>query len=152
AVPVIFDPRVSRSLLGHFAGAISGVAVARGTSFLKDRIGSKVFADGVTIVDDPHRKRGLASKPFDGEGVANRRMALAENGVLKSWLLDSSSARQLGLRSAGHASRGTSGPPGPSASNLYMEPGPLSPDELIADVKSGFYVTELIGFGVNGVT
>jgi PmbA protein len=151
-VPVVFDPRVSRSLLGHFAGAISGAAVARGTSFLKDRLGRKVFADGIEIVDDPHRKRGLASKPFDGEGVANRRMALVENGELQTWLLDTSSARQLGLRSAGHASRGTSGPPGPSTSNLYMAAGRLSPDALIADVKSGFYVTELIGMGVNGVT
>lgn len=152
AAPVVFDPRVSRSLLGHFAAAISGTAVARGTSFLKDRMGTKIFADGVRIVDDPHRKRGLASKPFDGEGVANRRMALVEDGVLQSWLLDTSSARQLGLKSTGHASRGTSGPPGPSGTNLYMEPGRLSPDELIADIKSGFYVTELIGFGVNGVT
>ena len=150
--PVVFDPRVSRSLLGHFAGAISGAAVARGTSFLKDRMGTKIFAAGVRIVDDPHRKRGLASKPFDGEGVANRRMALVEDGVLKTWLLDSSAARQLGLKSAGHASRGTSGPPGPSTTNLYLEAGRLSPDELMADIDSGFYVTELIGFGVNGVT
>jgi PmbA protein len=151
-VPVVFDPRVSRSLLGHFAGAISGVAVARGTSFLKDRLGAQVFAEGVEIVDDPHRRRGLASKPFDGEGVANRRMALVEGGVLQTWLLDTSSARQLGLRSAGHASRGTSGPPGPSTSNLYMAAGPLAPEALIGELKAGFYVTELIGFGVNAVT
>jgi PmbA protein len=152
AVPVVFDPRVSRSLLGHFAGAISGAAVARGTSFLKDRLGSRVFAEGVRIVDDPHRRRGLASKPFDGEGVANRRTTLVEDGVLQTWLLDTSSARQLGLKSTGHASRGTSGPPGPSTTNLYLEPGRLSPDELMADIEAGFYVTELIGFGVNGVT
>jgi len=152
AAPVVFDPRVSRSLLGHFAGAISGAAVARGTSFLKDRMGTKVFADGLCIVDDPHRRRGLASKPFDGEGVANRRTPLVEDGVLKTWLLDTSAARQLGLKSTGHASRGTSGPPGPSTTNLYLEAGRLSPDELMADIESGFYVTELIGFGVNGVT
>ena len=151
-VPVVFDPRVSRSLIGHFAGAISGAAVARGTSFLKNKLGQPVFAKGVSIVDDPHRMRGLASKPFDGEGVANRRMALLEDGVLQTWLLDSSSARQLGLRSAGHAARGTSGPPGPSTSNLYMAAGAPSPDALIADIASGFYVTELIGMGVNPVT
>jgi PmbA protein len=152
SAPVVFDPRVSRSLLGHLAGAISGAAVARGTSFLKDRMGTRVFAEGVRIVDDPHRRRGLASKPFDGEGVANRRTTLVENGVLQTWLLDTSSARQLGLRSTGHASRGASGPPGPSTTNLYLEPGRLSPDELMADIEAGLYVTELIGFGVNGVT
>lgn len=151
-VPVVFDPRVSRSLLGHFAGAISGAAVARGTSFLKDRMGEKVFAEGLRIVDDPHRRRGLASKPFDGEGVANRKTVLIEDGRLETWLLDSSSARQLGLTSTGHASRGTAGPPSPSTSNLYLEPGSRSPDELIGEIDAGLYVTELIGFGVNGVT
>ncbi|MBS0472448.1 MAG: TldD/PmbA family protein [Proteobacteria bacterium] len=152
AAPIVYDPRVSSSLVGHFVSAISGTSIARGVSFLKDRMGQQVFAEDVTIVDDPHRRRGLRSKPFDGEGVANRRWALAEKGVLKTWLLDCASAKQLGLETTGHAARGTGGPPAPSPTNLYMEPGALAPKALIADIKSGFYVTELIGMGVNGVT
>ena len=151
-VPVVYDPRVSRSLIGHFAGAISGTSVARGTSFLKDRMNQVVFADGIRIVDDPHRRRGLSSKPFDGEGVQNRRTVVVEDGRLQTWFLDSSAARQLGLATTGHAARGTSGPPGPSSTNLYMEAGSASPDDLIKGIGNGFYVTELIGFGVNGVT
>jgi len=151
-VPVVYDPRVSRSLLGHFAGAISGQAVARGTSFLKDSMGEAVFADGIAVIDDPHRPRGLASKPFDGEGVRNGKWTLVDDGRLQTWLLDSSAARQLGLETTGHAARGTSGPPSPSTSNLYMQPGGLTPEALIGAIDDGFYVTELIGFGVNGVT
>ena len=150
--PVVYDPRVSASLIGSFAGAISGASIARGVSFLKDRMGQAVFAPSVNIIDDPHRVRGLRSKPFDGEGVANRKMALIENGVLQCWLLDTASAKQLGLTTNGHAARGTGGPPSPSATNLYMAPGKLNRDELIADIKDGFYVTETMGFGVNGVT
>jgi PmbA protein len=152
AVPVFYDPRVSNSLVGHFAGGISGAAIARGVSFLKDRMGEDVFAAGVTIIDDPHRKRGHRSKPFDGEGVANRRTVLIDKGRLTTWLLDSASARQLGLQTTGHASRGTGGPPSPSSTNLYMAAGNLSPEELMEDVREGFYVTELIGMGVNNVT
>ena len=150
--PVVFDPRVSRGLLGHFAGAISGQAVARGTSFLKDALDTQVFAEGIRIVDDPRRPGGLASKPFDGEGVANGERVLIDAGRLTGWLPDSSSARQLGLETTGNASRGTSGPPSPSASNLYMAAGDPAPEDLMRDIESGFYVTELIGFGVNGVT
>ena len=149
---VIFDPRVSSSLVGHFVGAISGNAIARGVSFLKDRMGQAVFAPGISIIDDPHRKRGLRSKPFDGEGVRNRRQVLIDQGVLTTWLMDSASARQLGLTTTGHASRGTGGPPGPSPTNLYMAAGTQTPAELMADLRDGFYVTELIGQGVNGVT
>lgn len=152
SVPVVYDPRVASGLLSHFAGAISGAAIARGVSFLKDRMGQAVFAPGVTIIDDPHRRRGLRSKPFDGEGVKNGRMALVDAGVLRSWILDCPSARQLGLASTGHAARGTGGPPSPSTTNFYMEPGPLSPDVLIADIAEGFYITELMGMGVNAVT
>ena len=152
SVPVIFDTRESAGLLGHFAGAISGAAIARGVSFLKDRMGQPVFGPGITVMDDPHRLRGQRSKPFDGEGVANARRALIDKGRLTTWLLDCASARQLGLETTGHAARGTGGPPHPSASNLYMEPGALSPEELIADIRQGFYVTELMGMGVNGVT
>jgi len=152
AVPVVFHAEEAAGLLGHFAGAISGASIARGVSFLKDRMGEAVFAPGVSIIDDPHRLRGLRSKPFDGEGVANKRRALIDQGRLTTWLLDCASARQLGLTSTGHAARGTGGPPTPSATNLYMEPGKLSHAELIADIKQGFYVTELMGMGVNGVT
>ena len=151
-LPIIFDPRISGGLVGHFVGAINGASIARGTSFLKDKMGSQVFAKGIRIVDDPHRPRGLRSKPFDGEGVANQRRALIEDGVLTTWLLDCRSARQLGLATTGHASRGTSGPPSPSAANLYLEAGRLSPKALMADIAQGFYATELIGHGVNGVT
>jgi PmbA protein len=151
-VPVVFDRRVSRTLLGHFAGAISGSAIARGTSFLKGRMGEPVFADGVMIVDDPHRVRGLGSRPFDGEGVATRRFDVVDGGRLTTWLLDSATARQLGLETTGHAARGTGGPPSPAPSNFYMAPGGTTAEALMADIESGFYVTDLIGMGVNGVT
>ena len=152
SVPVVFHPDEAAGLLGHFVGAISGAAIARGVSFLKDRMGSDIFAPGITIIDDPHRIRGLRSKPFDGEGVANSRRALIENGRLTSWLLDCASARQLGLETTGHAARGTGGPPSPSSTNLYLEAGKHSVKDLIADIKQGFYVTELMGMGVNSVT
>jgi PmbA protein len=152
AVPVVYDPRAANGLLGHFAGAISGASIARGVSFLKDKMSELVFAPNITILDEPHRMRGLRSKPFDGEGVRNTRWALIENGVLKTWLLDCASAKQLGLETTGHAARGTGGPPSPSTTNLYMAPGTLTRDALIADISEGFYVTELMGMGVNGVT
>jgi PmbA protein len=152
AVPVVFHPDEAAGLIGHFAGAISGAAIARGVSFLKDRMGAGVFAPGIAIIDDPHRVRGLRSKPFDGEGVANARRALIEDGKLTTWLLDCASARQLSLETTGHAARGTGGPPAPSATNLYLDAGKLSVKDLIADIKQGFYVTELMGMGVNSVT
>lgn len=151
-VPVVYDPRVAGGLLGHLAGAISGAAIARGTSFLKDRLGEPVFADGVTVVEDPLRIRGQASKPFDGEGLPTRRKAVIDRGRLTTWLLDLRSARQLGMQSTGNAGRGTSSPPSPSATNLWMEPGTVSRDDLIGGIDRGLYVTELIGMGVNGVT
>ncbi|HWA68810.1 MAG TPA: metallopeptidase TldD-related protein [Rhizomicrobium sp.] len=152
SVPVVFHPDEAAGLLGHLAGAISGAAIARGVSFLKDRMGQAVFAPGINVIDDPHRVRGLRSKPFDGEGVAIARRALVEDGTLTTWLLDCASARQLGLQTTGHAARGTGGPPSPSTTNLYLEAGALSVKELIADIRQGFYVTELMGMGVNGVT
>jgi len=152
AVPVVFDPRESAGLLGHLSGAISGAAIARGVSFLKDRLGEEIFAPSIAIVDEPHRLRGLLSKPFDGEGVANARTAIVEDGVLKTWLLDCASAKQLGLATTGHAARGTGGPPHPASTNFHMLPGALSPEELMADIEEGFYVTELMGMGVNTVT
>ena len=152
AYPVVFDPRVARSFISHFLSAISGPSIARGTSFLQDRLGKPVFPEAITIREDPHRPRGLRSRPFDAEGLANRPRALIDQGVLSTWLLDLSSARQLHLPPTGHAVRGTSSPPAPSATNVWIEPGKMSPKELMADIESGFYVTELIGFGVNGVT
>ena len=151
-VPVVFDPRISGSLVSHLASAANGASVARKTSFLRDKMGAKLFDDGIRIVDDPLRKRGLRSHPFDGEGVAHRRLALVDDGVLRSWLLDCSTARELGLTTTGHASRGVSSVPSPSPSNLHMEPGRQSPEDLIADIDDGFYVTDLIGMGVNIVT
>jgi PmbA protein len=151
-VPVVFDRRVANSLVSHLASAINGASVARKTSFLRDKMGAKLFADGIRIIDDPMRKRGLRSHPFDGEGVAGKKLALVEDGSLRSWLLDSATARELGLATTGHASRGVSSVPSPSPSNLHMEPGKLGSDELIADIKDGFYVTDLIGMGVNMVT
>ena len=151
-VPVLYDPRVGKSLLGHLAGAVNGQAIARGTSFLKDSMGERVFAEGVSVVDDPVRKRGLRSKPFDGEGLAGARLEIVKDGYLKSWVLDCAAARQLGLASNGRASRGTGGPPSPATTNLYMAPGSESRDALIGAVDAGFLVTELIGMGVNPVT
>ncbi|MPZ32361.1 MAG: TldD/PmbA family protein [Rhodospirillales bacterium] len=151
-VPVVYDRRVSGGLIGHLAGAINGRAVARGTSFLKDKMGEKIFADGIRILDNPHRKRGLGSRPFDAEGLPTRRYAVIDDGRLTTWLLDLAAARQLKLKPTGHATRGTSGPPSPTTSNFYLEKGKLSFDELLGDIKSGLYITDLIGFGVNGVT
>ncbi len=151
-VPVVFDRRVSGSLIGHLAGAINGRAVARGTSFLKDKMDKRVFAPGIRILDNPLRKRGLGSRPFDAEGLPTKRTAVIDDGVLTTWLLDLAAARQLNLAPTGHASRGVSGPPSPTTSNFYLEKGEVSVDELIGDIKSGLYITEMIGFGVNGVT
>jgi PmbA protein len=151
-LPVVYDPRVAGGLVGNLAGAINGASVARGTSFMKDRLGQRVFAPGIAIRDDPRRVRGLRSRAFDGEGTPTTARVLIDDGVLTTWLLDSRSARQLGLRSTGHAARGTGGPPSPSPTNLYLAAGTLTPAELMADIKLGLYVTELIGMGVNGVT
>jgi PmbA protein len=151
-VPVVFDPRVGSSLLGHLSGAINGASVARGTSFLKDSMDTQIFAQGITVLDDPLRVRGLRSKAFDGEGIATRAHQVINEGVLGMWFLDSSTARQLNLPLTGSASRGTSSVPGASPTNLYMKAGNQSVAELISDIASGFYVTELIGMGVNGIT
>lgn len=151
-VPVVFDPRVAGTLVGHLASAVNGASIARKTSFLREKMGAQLFAPGIRIVDDPLRPRGLRSHPFDGEGVAGKQLALIDDGYLRSWILDCSTARELGLATTGHAQRGVSSPPSPGASNLHMEAGSVSPDALIADIKDGFYVTDLIGMGVNMVT
>ncbi len=152
SVPVFFDPRISGGLVGAMIGAIPGAAVARGTSFLKDSLGKKIFPEAVTIIDDPHRARGLRSRAFDSEGIVPQKRKLVDEGVLTTWLLDLRSARQLKMRSTGHASRSAGGMPSPSASNVFMEAGKVSPAELMRDVAQGFYVTETMGMGINGVT
>jgi PmbA protein len=148
AVPVVLDRRVGGGLLGHLTGAIAGPAITRKTSFLRDSMGEAIFSGGVTVRDDPHRPHGLRSRPFDGEGLAVLPTAIIEDGHLETWLLDSASARQLGMEPTGHGGRGG----GVSASNLYMEAGTLSVEALIGDIERGVYVTELIGQGVNLTT
>jgi PmbA protein len=149
---VLFDPRVSASLLGHLCGAINGAAIARKSSFLQGRLGDRLFAAGVSIVDDPLRRRGLRSRAFDGEGVRVARRELVADGVLTSWLAESASARQLGIEPTGHAARGVGGAPGASPSNLYLAAGTRSREELLAAFPEAILITELIGQGVNGVT
>ena len=147
SVPVVFDNRCAASLLGHLVAAIGGDAIARGTSFLKDSMGERLFAPGIAVAEDPHRRRGLRSRPFDGEGLATKRRRLIDDGRLTCWLLDCRSARQLGLEATGHATRGG----GAAPSNLWLEPGAASLDELIADIEEGLFVTHLTGLGVNGI-
>jgi PmbA protein len=151
-MPVLFDPRVATTLLGHFMAAISGSAIARKSSFLLDALGTQLFGKYVTIHDNPFRKRGLRSRAFDGEGLPVKPMDIVANGVLTTWLAESASARQLGIAPTGHAVRGVSGSPGAGPSNLFIQPGARGREEMIADVKQGILVTELIGQGVNGVT
>ena len=143
SVPVIFDPRVSGSLLSLFIGGISGQAITRGTSFLKDKMNKDIFKNTINIIDNPHIKRGARSLPFDGEGVATKKLKLVENGKLKSWLLNSQYARQLNLKSTGHYS---------GASNLYMSPGKKTNLELIKSIDQGFYITEMLGMSFSQVT
>ncbi|HZR75499.1 TldD/PmbA family protein [Bradyrhizobium sp.] len=151
-VPVVYDPRVSGSLVGHLVGAINGASIARKTSFLKDRLGQQLFSGNIRIIDDPLRRRGLRSQPFDAEGVRVKQLAIIDEGVLTSWLLDCATARELKLTTTGHAHRGVSSSPSPGSYNLHLEAGEVTPEDLISDIRQGFYVTDLIGSGVNGVT
>ncbi len=151
-MPVVFDPRVGGSLVSHLTGAISGNAIARRASFLLGKEDEPIFASGISIHDDPLRRRGLSSRPFDGEGLATGPRALVEHGQLTGWLMDSAAARQLGSAPTGHAVRGAGGSPGVGTSNVHLGAGSLSVAELIADIAEGVFVTELIGHGVNGVT
>lgn len=152
SMPVVFDPRVAKSLLGNFLHAISGAAVARGTTFLKEALHTPVFSNAVTIVDDPHIPFGLASKPFDAEGAKNGTRTLVNAGTLETWLLDQRSAAKLGFQTTGHASRGLTGAPQPSSSNAYMMAGKDAPLALMSSIFKGLYVTETFGMGVNLVT
>jgi PmbA protein len=151
-VPVVFDSRISGSMVGHLASAANGSSIARKTSFLREKLGEKIFASGIHIIDDPLRHRGLRSRPFDAEGIAGRSRHLVEDGLLKTWILDCTTARELSLETTGHAQRGVSSTPSPGPSNLHMAPGGKSPDELIADIADGFFITDMIGMGVNLVT
>jgi PmbA protein len=151
-VPVVFDTRISGSLIGHLASAANGSSVARQTSFLRDKLGEKILPADLEIIDDPLRPRGQRSRPFDAEGVLPRVRKLVEGGVLKTWFLDCATARELNLETTGHAQRGVSSTPSPSPSNLHLVPGTQSPQELIGEIEDGFYITDLIGMGVNLVT
>ncbi len=151
-VPVIFEPRIGKSLVSNFIGAISGSAIARGTSFLINSLNTEVFHSNITIINDPHRKSGLGSKPFDAEGLPCQVLHLIDKGILTTWLLDIRSANKLGMVSNGCASRGMNSAPSPSAHNVYIDKGSVSPQELMSDIKRGFYVTETFGSGVNLVT
>ena len=149
AAPVIYDNRLSRSLISSLAGAVNGAAIARGVSFLKDKMGEDIFAKGVNIIDDPHVPRGAGSRPFDGEGVANDRIDLIKDGRLTAWFLNSAQARQLETETNARATRGAGGAPGSSSTNLYLERGDRSPEQLMMDAKEGLLVTDMFGPQVN---
>jgi PmbA protein len=151
-VPVVFERRTAGSFPGYLAAAANGQAVARKTSFLREKLGQRVFRPGVSIIDDPLRSRGPMSRPFDGDGVAARPMTLVEDGVLTGWLLDVATARELGMATTGHASRGIGGPPSPGSTNLYLAAGTETPEAMIGAIRDGLYVTDMIGHGVNMVT
>ena len=148
-IPVIFSPRVANSFLRHLSSSINGNSITRGTSFLKNKLHKKIFSNDINITDNPLKKRGLQSKPFDGEGLETKKIKIVENGELKTWFLDLATASQLKLKSTAHASRGISSPPTPNPTNLYFEPGNISPENLIGNIKKGIYVTELMGSSVN---
>ncbi|MEM6461123.1 MAG: TldD/PmbA family protein [Pseudomonadota bacterium] len=150
-VTIVLDPRVARGFVGHLAGAINGAAVARKTSFLRDMLGQRVMKEGLKVTDDPQVARGPASKPFDGEGVRGKRLEMVEDGILQTWFLSTGTGRELGLKTNGRGVRNGSNVT-PSSTNLALEPGRQSPAELMSGIKSGFYVTEVIGQGVNMIT
>ena len=149
SVPVIFDPKVAGSLVSLLVGGISGKAVARGTSFLKNMMHNNIFNKNINIIDDPLMPRGLRSRIFDSEGVRTKKINIIENGKLLSWILDSNTSRQLRMKNTGHA---VGSPPNPSASNIYIKPGNVENEDLIKSIKNGFYITEMMGMSFNEVT
>ncbi len=149
SAPVIFEQRLAGSLLGHLSGAINGASIARGVSFLKDKMGEQIFAENINVIDDPHRKRGFGSRPFDGEGLANQRLNVIEKGVLTTWFTNSGQARQLGIESSARARRGTGGPPGAGSTNLYLENGEISLEDMLKQAHTGLYLTSSFGPQVN---
>jgi PmbA protein len=151
-VPVVFDPMVSTSILEHIFEGINGDSVYRGASFLAGKLGQKIAGDNVTIIDDGTIPGGFGTSPFDGEGIPTRRTVVIENGVLKSYLLNTYTAKKLGLQTTGNASRGLAGTPGIGPGNYFLQPGRKSRQDLIANIKEGLYVTEFLGQGVNLVT
>jgi len=151
-VPVVFDPETARSLVGHVFEAVRGDAIYRSASFLTGKLGQRVASENITILDDGLRSGGFGSRPFDDEGIPSSVTPVIDKGVLQNYLLNCYAARKLGLRTTGNAARGIAGPPGVGPKNLYLLAGPHSPEEIVRSVKNGFYVTELIGFGVNIVT
>lgn len=150
-VTVVFDPRVARGIAGHIAGAINGASVARKTSFLRDRMGKQVLKTGLSVTDDPLVVGGSSSRPFDGEGVTGKRLVMIEDGVLQHWFLSTSTGRELGLSTNGRGVRGGASV-SPASTNLALEPGDVTPEDMIRSIGSGFYVTEVIGQGVNMIT
>jgi PmbA protein len=150
--PVVFAPEIARSILGHIFDAANGDSIYRGASIWSNQLGQQVASSNVTVIDDGTIPGGFGTSPFDGEGLPTRRTTIIENGILKTYVLNTYTARKLNMRSTGNASRGMAGNPGIGAGNLYLQPGTISPDELLAGIPSGLYVTELMGFGVNTVT
>ncbi len=151
-VPIVFDPQMARSLLDHIFEAVNGDAIYRGASFLAGKLGERVAGENVTVIDDGTVRGGFGTTPFDDEGVPSRRTVVIENGVLKSYLLNTYTARKLGLQTTGNASRGLAGNPSIGVGNFFLQPGTKKPEAIIAGVPEGLYVTELLGFGVNLVT
>ena len=149
---VVFDPRVSRTLLSHISSLVNGVSIARGSSFLSEKMNSKIFNKEINIIDNPNIVKGLGSKPFDDEGCEMKRFNIIENGILKSWILDTTTSQQLGIKSNNRASRGMSSSPSPSPTNMFIDNGSISKNEIISNIKDDFYVTDLIGQGVNLIT
>jgi PmbA protein len=151
-VPIIYDSKVASDIVANLCSAINGETIARGSSFLKDKMGKQIFPKGFNIIDNPLIKRGPSSRPFDGEGIECEKSFFIEDGVLKTWVLDIRTAAKLGLKTTGHAARGISSHPSPASSNVYLEAGKKSPAELIKEVKTGLYLTDTFGMGVNIVT
>src|SRR6056297_342961 len=149
AFPVLYDERISSSLIGHLLQAVNGAAIVRGASWLRGALGEQVLPDGLSLSEDPHRPRVAGSRPFDGEGLPTRKRQIVERGALTGWTLDLSTARKLGMESTGNAVRSTSAPPQPSNTNVALTQGDRSRDELLREMGRGLLVTSLIGSSIN---